>query len=262
MGHFYEDDPPRPFYEVEYTDKKRKGEYRPANISDAKKVGAYPSPNEVMGIIDKPGILYWKLQMMADASHQTIIDLGGDWDKYGWSKSYDKYKELTSEAANKGTEIHDAIEASLYGDPFGEEYTEIIKAVLDWLIEEGIKPTGIEEVFVSKDIGIGGKIDVVDDHKSDDLTIVDWKTIDTIGKKFNPYTKDKTPLLAAYSMGVFGTLDAKLWNIFISRDEPGKIIPKLYTKEEIEFGWKKFYYAYKLWTHEKGYDPRNWEVPE
>ena len=26
MGHYYLDNPPRPFYEVEYTDKKRAGE--------------------------------------------------------------------------------------------------------------------------------------------------------------------------------------------------------------------------------------------
>ena len=259
MGHYYTDDPPAPFYEVPYSDPKREGELRAVTIKDAKKVGASPSPNEVMGIIDKPGLLYWKLQMMSDASYQTIIGLGGDWDTYGWSKSYELYKELTSSAANKGTEIHDAIEHALYGDPFDEEYTEIIKASLDWLIEEGIKPTGIEEVFVSRDVGIGGKVDVVDDNIP---CIVDWKTIDTLNKKLNFYTKDKTPLLAAYSMGLFGTLDAKLWNVFISRDEPGRIIPKLYTPEEIEWGWKKFYFAYKLWTHEKGYDPRNWEVPE
>jgi hypothetical protein len=259
MGHYYTDDPPAPFYEVPYADKTRAGELRPVTIKDAKKVGAYPSPNEVMGIIDKPGLLYWKLQHMSDATHQTVIELGGNWDTYGWSKSYDLYKELTSEAASKGTEIHDAIEQALLNNPYEEQYKEIITSVLHWLEEENISPTGVEEVFVSKDIGIGGKIDVVD---SDTLTIVDWKTIDTLGKKLNFYTKDKTPLMAAYSMGVFGTLDTNLWNVFISRDEPGKIIPKLYTREEIEFGWRKFYFAYKLWTHERGYDPRNWMVTD
>ena len=257
MGHFYTDDPPAPFYEVPYADPKREGEFRSATITDAKKVGAFPSPNEVMNIIDKPGLLYWKLQMMADATYKSIVDIGGNWDTYGWSKSYDLYKELTSEAANKGTDIHNAIEQALNNDPYDKEYKEIITSVLGWLVEENINVTGIEEVFVSKDVGIGGKVDVVD---NDHLTIVDWKTIDTLNKKVKYYTKDKTPLLAAYSMGLFNTLDTQCWNIFISRDEPGVIIPKLYTRDEIEFGWKKFYYAYKLWTHEKEYDPRNWEV--
>ena len=86
--------------------------------------------------------------------------------------------------------------------------------------------------------------------------IVDWKTIDTIGKKFRPYTDDKTPLLAAYAMGRFGTLDVDCWNVFVSRDEPGKIIPKLYTLEELEWGWTDFQNCYRTCAHRKRYDPR------
>jgi len=268
MGHFYTDNPPRPFYEVPYADKKREGETRPTTISDAKKAGAFPSPNTVMNIIDKPGLLYWKLQMMADAVYDTIIELGGDWNTYGWAKSYDKYKQLTEEAANKGTDIHNAIEKSLYGEPFDDEYIDTVKAVLDWLIKEKITPTGIEQVFVNKGIGIGGMIDVVDDNS---MSIVDWKTIDTIGRydgvyiekdsnrirRIDFHVKDKLPLIASYSMGIFDTLDnVNLWNVFISRDEPGVIMPRLYTKEEAEWGWKKFCYTYELWSHNNDYDPR------
>ena len=252
MGHFYTDDPPAPFYEVEYADKKRAGEMRPVTIKDARKIGAYPSPNEVMGVLDKPGLLYWKLQQMADATHDVVLDLGGDWDEYGWSQAYDLYKKKTEEASKKGTEIHDAIESVLLGDK-PDKHKDILNSVFTWLALEDINPTGIEEVFVSKEYGIGGKIDVVYEDK---LTIVDWKTIDTKDKEFRPYTKDKTPLLAAYSMGIFGTLDASLWNVFISRDEPGVIIPKLYTKEEIEYGWDKFKLCYELWVLDKSYDPR------
>ena len=256
MGHFYLDDPPRPFYEIEYSDKKRAGEMRPVTVKDARKVGAYPSPNETVGILDKPGLLYWNLQLMADAVHDVVISLGGDWDTYGWSESYNLYKERKEVSSKMGTEIHNVIEYRLNDNVWNEDcekHKDIIRSVLEWLSYEDIIPTGIEEVFVNKTIGIGGKIDVVDRDK---LTIVDWKTINTFDKEIRQYPKDKTPLLAAYSMGIFGTLDTKLWNVFISRDEPGKIIPKLYTKEEIEYGWKKFQLCYKLWIHDKGYDPR------
>jgi hypothetical protein len=175
-----------------------------------------------MGVLDKPGIMYWKLQQMAEATRHTVINLGGDWDEYGWSEAYNLYKQNTEEASKKGTEIHDAIEQALLGEKTEEQYANIIESVQQWLFKESICYTGIEEVFVSNKYGIGGKIDLVEDDR---FTIVDWKTIDTKNKKFRPYTKDKTPLLAAYSMGRFNTLDADLWNVFISRDEPGLIIP-------------------------------------
>ena len=127
---------------------------------------------------------------------------------------------------------------------------------MEWLDEEEIRVKEVEGVFVSPTVGIGGKMDVAGLNDDDKAVIVDWKTIDTKDKKFRPYTKDKTPLLAAYSMGRFGTLDTDLWNVFISRDEPGKIIPKLYTKEEIEYGWNKFQLCYDLWVLDKNYDPR------
>jgi len=140
------------------------------------------------------------------------------------------------------------IEPPHYPDP-------IVDACLNWLADERIVVTGIEEIVVSPSLGLGGKIDVVG-YDYDGDVIVDWKTIDTKDKKFRPYTKDKTPLISSYSMMKFGTLSSKLWNVFVSRDEPGKIIPKLYTPEEIEFGWKKFELCYDLWTLDKGYDPR------
>jgi hypothetical protein len=229
MGHFYLDDPPRPFYEVEYSDKK--------------------------GVLDKPGLMYWRLQQMAEATRHTVISLGGDWDEYGWSEAYNLYKKNTEEAAKRGTEIHDVIENSLLGktQDLTNYMTFILDSIYDWLSKESIVLSGIEEVFVSNKYGIGGKIDLVMDKP---FTIVDWKTIDTKNKEFRPYTTDKTPLLAAYSMGRFNTLDANLWNVFISRDEPGLIIPKLYTREEVEYGWKKFQLCYNLWVHDKQYDPR------
>ena len=260
MGHYYTDDPPAAFYEIEYADKTRAGEYRPVSIKDARREGAYPSPNTIMGIMDKPGLMYWKMQMLGEATRDTVLDLGGDWDEYAQSQAYNLYKERTEIFSKQGTEIHDMIEQCLISDGTYEPDL-IVDACVDWLHEEKIEWTGVEEIFVSPEVGIGGKIDVVDatssGHPLSNVgTIVDWKTIDTVSKKFRPYTKDKTPLLAAYAMGRFGTLEVDLWNVFISRDEPGKIIPKLYTPEEIEFGWQKFELCYYLWVLDKGYDPR------
>jgi len=229
---------------------------RPVTIKDARREGAYPSPNEVMSILDKPGLMYWKQQMLAEAVFETVIDLAGYWDDRAWSQSYDLFKQKTEIFSQQGTEIHDMIEQALLHPP--HEPDPIVDACIEWMKENNIYPRGVEEIFVSPEVGIGGKIDLVDDmYGSAHDVIVDWKTIDTVNKKFRPYTKDKTPLLAAYAMGRFGTLDdVDCWNVFVSRDEPGKIIPKLYTPEELEFGWRKFQLCYELWVLDKDYDPR------
>ena len=146
MGHFYLDDPPRPFYEIEYTDKKRAGEFRPVTVKDARKGGAYPSPNEVMGILDKPGLMYWKQQMLAEAVRDTVLTLAGDWDEFAWSQSYNLFKERTEIFSKQGTEIHDMLEQALIEPP--HEPDPITDACLKWLREEDFEITGIEEVFV------------------------------------------------------------------------------------------------------------------
>lgn len=50
-----------PFYEIEYADKKRKGEYRAVNIKDAKQYEAVPSVNQSRTRIRKPAIERWRI---------------------------------------------------------------------------------------------------------------------------------------------------------------------------------------------------------
>lgn len=160
MGHFYLDNPPRAFYEIEYSDKNRAGEMRSVTIKDARREGAYPSPNEVMNILDKPGLMYWKQQMLAEAVRDVVIEHAGDWDDQGWSDAYNLFKERTEIFSKAGTEIHDMLEVALADPPHHPD--PIVDACLDWLVEERIVVTGIEEIVVSPVLGLGERLMLLD----------------------------------------------------------------------------------------------------
>lgn len=266
MGHYYyynaETGLEEPLYEVPYADPSRG--MRPATLSDARKLGAFPSPNTVMDVIDKPAIVQWRRGILADAIIETMLgcDCRGNIDAIK-ERAFELYDERCESAANQGTAIHAEIENALlkrmgridsYGsDP--EVDPAIVHAAMTWI--EPLIPhvTDVEAVFVNPWYGIGGKIDVV--GKQDGIPfIIDWKSVNTKGKKFNGYPESKTPLLAAYAMGYFHTLEGKFWNVFLSRDEPGKIIPVLYQWDEIDEGWEMFLAVYKVWAKKNKYDPR------
>jgi hypothetical protein len=277
MGHFYyldEAGAACPLYEVPYADPS-KG-MRSATLKDAKKLDGVPSPNTIMQVEAKPGLVRWSDNLLIDACQKILertpaeraADPHTDWRKL----IADLHKEMKEAAANEGTAIHKAIEDALVGSlpTRSSPYDEIVDAALEWLEETDIEVTGVEQYFVNHDLGLGGMIDVVGLVDGEYIphpyniqcsreTIVDWKSTTTEGKsdsQVTRYWKEKAALMSAYAMGYFGALDVDCWNIYLSRDEPGRIIPHNFTKEKIEFGWKKFQHCYELWVMDKGFDPR------
>jgi hypothetical protein len=253
MGHFYylnDDNQARPLYEVPYADPSRG--MRPATIKDAKKVDGVPSPNTIMQVEAKPGLARWSDRLLLDAAWDCAAL---PYEEY-LAESKAKHKELKEAAANEGTAIHAEIERVLQNlDYEPDRYVEIVAAATEWLEQSGIEVTGIEKYFVNHELGLGGMIDVV----STDPATVDWKSTTTKGKsdaEVTRYWKDKAPLIAAYNMGYHEILHVPSWNIYLSRDEPGRIIPHKFDNDQLEFGWKKFQHCYELWVMDKGFDPR------
>ena len=269
MGHFYYTDPEsglaQPLYEVPYADPK-KG-MRPATLADARKLSGYPSPNTIMGVLSKPGIQWWSDDLLMDATINHITE-NADWMTGSLDKAAirELHKQAKEVAANQGTAIHDEIEHAVlkllgridHYTPNPDVDPRITGAALDWLKEQNWAIEEVEAIFTNSEVGIGGKIDLTATRGYNPATfiIVDWKSINTAGKRFNGYPKDKTPLLAAYARGYFGDIDVECWNVFLSRDEPGLIFPEKYPQVSIEWGWKKFQLCYELWVMENDYDPR------
>jgi hypothetical protein len=269
MGHFYYLDDhgeASPLWEVPYADPS-KG-MRKANLKDARKFNALPSPNTIMAGEAKPGLVRWSDGLLLDAAWDCKAL---PYEEY-LAESKAKHKELKEAAANEGTAIHNEIERALIcrepggavEDMKGFKYPAIVGEALNWLMCAGIEVTAVEEYFVNRELGFGGMIDVLGLKRSEyDLiaepAIADWKSTTTKGKSDSAvtrYWKDKAPLVAAYAMGYYGSLDVECYNVFLSRDEPGRVIEHLFSPDELEFGWKKFQHYYELWVMDKDFDPR------
>ena len=265
MGHFYREiaGQAAPFYEV----PKANGEMRGVHVGDARKTDAVPSPNTVMGIHAKPGLIWWSDDLLMDAATAVwATEYDGDWK----TRARDLHKEYKEVKANQGTEIHEEIEDAekhFMEDsiiPFATyKWGPQVEAAINWLLtdeENGggyINIEAVEKYFVNRELGLGGMIDIVGTGNGRPV-IVDWKTVDLKpnGDFKNTYPKDKLPLLAAYAMGNYGTLDVDCWNNFIARDPSAKLKAVRYDDDEILWGWEKFQHCYELWVMEKNFDPR------
>jgi hypothetical protein len=235
---------------------------RSATLKDAKKLDGVPSPNTIMNVFAKPGLVRWSDNLLLEAA----VQVGDRWDAYK-SFSFEEWKadvlaahkEAKEAAANEGTAIHAAIERALVDKtPITQVENPIIRSALCWLWDSGIEVSGIEQYFVNHDLGLGGMIDVVG-AESGRPAIVDWKSTTTEGKSdeyIKRFWKEKAALIAAYAMGNFGTLAVDCWNIYLSRDDPGRIVPHFFDIKQRRIGWKLFKSCYETWVIDKGFDPR------
>ena len=146
-GHWYRPDG-SPCHSVEYSDKRKKGEFRPTTLGDARKLGLFPSVSGILDIQAKPGLDRWKKEQVAKAAWTT--ENCGDC-RYGeedWVSDVLKTaEENMSKARDLGTEIHGAIEhylrwlntpASELEWPPDSAYSEHIKGAIKALKEIGV----------------------------------------------------------------------------------------------------------------------------
>lgn len=132
-------------------------------------------------------------------------------------------------------------------------YIQILKGVLD---ELGVKLTDTmhpERSFASE-LGYGGAVDLP--IYLGDGIIIDFKTkdMDTAKAEGKLAYDDHIMQLAAYRMGL-GMPDAKLYNLFLSRDNPTVYQLHEWTEEEAQWGEMMFLSVFEVWKRMKRYEP-------
>lgn len=232
-----------------YTVIAKNGEPRSTTLRDAKKLGLLPSVTTIMKAAASPGLEAWKLNQMMLAALTLPREEGEDEESFIKRIQADS-KDQAKKAAERGTEVHAAIERFYEGTIEGKAlpYLEAVyKAVnerfgdLNWAVEKSFAHT-------SSPFGFAGKIDL---HSMDgDGVVIDFKT-----KEFTSETLEKVAgfdenvmQLAAYRTGLVKP-QARCANVFVSVIEPGLVVVKEWTQEELWRGWsmfdalKTFYYA-------------------
>jgi len=229
-----------------YTVTAKNGEPRATTLRDAKKMGLLPSVTTIMKAAASPGLEAWKMNQMMLAA-LTLPRGDGESEESFIKRIQTDSKDQAKKAAERGTQVHAAIEQFFDGHLNAKDlpYLEpVYKAVegnfgnLVWAVEKSF----------ATESGFAGKVDL---HSRDiGGVVIDFKT-----KEFTSESLEKVAgfdenvmQLAAYRQGL-DLPKARCANIFVSVTEPGLVVVKEWTEEELARGWamfdalKTFYYA-------------------
>lgn len=236
-GHWY-DKAGKPVYEVE----AKKGGMTPTTLRHARTMNLYPSVTTIIKVAAAPGLERWKLTqaVLSALTHPGLQ--GTDEDVALILKDA---SEQGRKAAQRGTDIHAAIQGAYEGISPDEAMTPFVKAARgqvgpgDWKAEQSF----------SHVLGFGGKVDLCGQSR-----VIDFKT-----KEFGPLDKvtgwpEQAMQLAAYRVGL-GMPIAACANVFVSVTHPGLAVTYEWSEEELQQGWAKFQCLLGFWQIDRKYKP-------
>lgn len=239
-GHWYLPDG-APFYSLTGAN----GKERPVTLRDARKMGAYPSVTKIIREAAAPGLERWKLRQLGLAC-LTLPRLEGESEDAFLARAEQDAQEQGRKAAERGTEIHAAIEQHYRGGYLGEVWTPWIIEVVGLLREVcGAQGWNAERSFAHPS-GYGGKVDL---HSP--LWLLDVKTKD--GDLPTNLYDEHIMQLAAYLHGLW--IDgANAGIVFVGREQPKAAFVRA-TEEQLERGWSMFKALLAYWQAKTGYRP-------
>ena len=237
-----------------YTVVGANGKERDTTLRDARKMGLLPSVTSIIKCAAAPGLELWKSRQVMLAA-LTLPRNGGESDDAYFDRIMRDSKEQAKKAAEKGTEIHAAIQAyfdeeSVAGWGWAGDYVEGVCDQLDlycscqkWVAERSF----------AHPLGFGGKVDL-----SSDEWVIDFKTKE-FGKEDELKTWDEHAMqLAAYDAGLGGK-HRQGAIIYVSTTNPGVARFLEVDKKEMLRGWGMFEGLLTYYKAKTGYYPEDWQ---
>ena len=220
-GHYYEQDG-SPAYKVPYADKS-KG-MRNTTLRDARKLSLVPSVTTILKVLPKPGLDNWKQEQMFYAA-LTLTRKDRETDEQFYGRVVHDSREQARKAAEKGTAIHGAIQIAIEGEYEGDhKYEKYVLAVCLWINKEfGDDAQWISERTFAHSLGFGGAVDLHSPQVIIDFKTKDFDQADIDNGKIKGWPEQGMQL-AAYREGVEHPKIKRI-NLFISRNNPGLIVP-------------------------------------
>jgi hypothetical protein len=230
-----------------YTVEAKNGNLRNTTLADARKLNLVPSVTTIIGCAAKPGLEAWKLNQMLLAA-LTLPRADGETEDSYVQRIVRDSKEHAKAAANRGTEIHGALEQWYLGVmhfSMAEYQMGVGEAVLqafgmrEWLPEKSF----------AHELGFGGKIDLY--TADNDGVVIDFKTKEfSKGDKIDGFD-EQCMQLAAYRKGL-NLPNARCANVFVSVTQPGLAVVKEWTQDELNRGWEMFNALRTFWFAKSG----------
>lgn len=244
-GHWYKRDG-SPCYEVPTKDGRMRG----INLAWDRKLELVPSVTTILQVAPKPQLEVWKQNQMILAA-LTLPRIEGEPEADFLRRVREDAFKGANDAADLGTQIHDACEQHYKGRDVPEQFRPHVAGVAaevarlfphvnDW----------VSEAYFAHPSGFGGKVDL---HSPSAGIVVDFKGKDgdfTDGKKL---AYDQHYQLAAYNRGL-RLQPAACANVFFSRTHPGAVSGHVWAQAQVDEGWEFFERALALWKCWKRYD--------
>ena len=234
------------------------GKERPANLADARKQHLLPSVTNILGVVNKPALLEWKMQQ-AVLSALTLPRLHAETADQFADRVVEDALAYTGSAAEFGTNMHHACELVLTSQESGwapavEAWVPFIR---EWRASRIKLVHWVENQVVSTIGGFAGTADALFVDQEGRRILVDFKTQGVKPGKPAVFYPEWCAQLAAYSMAL-----APFWgdvyclNVVIDSTTPGAFVERMWSEEEIGRGAEAFKAAAVLWRWQKGFDPR------
>lgn len=242
------------------------GENCHGTLRDARKVGAFPSVTTVIDVLNKPGLINWKVAKGIESS--MTLPMRDDEDATSFVKRVVADMQVeTAAAAEKGTAVHALAEQVMAKQPRPQLSDEMLPfwfALEKWRDEKIMKVYNQEFVVVNEEDGYAGRCDMTAEHKDYGTVIVDFKTrgrSKPVGKKtvgIIPTREGDILQLGAYRHGTFADEEASdvvCLSVLID-NQTGEITEHAWTCAEAVKGYEVFCHLVAVWCWLKKYDPR------
>src|SRR3974390_3422641 len=154
-----------------------KGEPRPTTLREPLKLGLLPSVTNVLGVINKPELVEWKMTQAVLAA-LTLPRLEGEGEDAFARRVVDDAQSRVKTAVDFGSAFHagaEQVAKTLEVDPAGP-YAAWLNLHRDWFQANCIRPVWTESVLVNTELGYAGTADLLMEHQQHGLTLVDYKT--------------------------------------------------------------------------------------
>lgn len=278
-AHWYQRDGVPLHFVASAKDASPTGALRPTTLRDARKLGLVPSVTNILGVIAKPDLTAW-LQEQAVMAALTLPRLRNETEDAFAQRVVADSQATRNDAADFGAAFHSGAERvaqTLEVDPThpAAAWLELYR---DWFQVNAVTVYWTEMVVVHQELGYAGTADLLIEHATHGLTLVDFKTTKITqrttdngpqttgpakagttsegpaarGAKFKPY-KSWCYQLAAYQRAL--RQPVRCLNLIINSAHPGAPVEHVWSEDELARGWEAFEAARRLWCIEKNYDP-------
>lgn len=246
---------------------------RSTTLADARKVGAYPSVTNVLGILAKPALVAWQ-QEQAILSALTLPRIAGETDDAFAKRVVQDKDTQVEQAADLGTKIHDVCAEYALGAKAGDSafrcddknVYELFRPFADWFDANVLEVGQVEAVVTSHAYGYAGRMDMTLKLKDIGWCVVDIKSQkvkrDAKGRA-KPAFYETWPLqLSAYREAMYQCAAVRevcqIVSVVIDSVTPGPVHVKVWDDQSTDHT-KAFHNALSLWKYIKEYDPTNYE---